>query len=147
MTCLVGRVPTHAGRVVQTATGFFAPWPFLSGAGEVDAPFGLPPPLAAGAEAPAFGLGERPRRGFGFTRWSFLRLGEFSRPLEELRLLSREEERPVDRPRLSDLDRSLGLSLGVPGAADDEKVGVTWGSSHLSPFLQLPLIQAVQLFL
>jgi len=125
VTCLEGRVPTHAGRDVQTAAGFFAPWPFLSGAGEVEAPFGFPAPLAAGAEAPALGLEERPRRGFGFTRWSFLRLGEFSRPLEELRLLSLEEERPDDWLRLSDLGRSLGLSLGVPGAANDEKAGVT----------------------
>ena len=86
---------------------------------------GFPAPLAAGAEAPALGLEERPREGFGFSRLSFLRLGEFSRPLEELRLLSLEEERPDDWLRLPDLDRSLGLSLGLSEAAEDENSGVT----------------------
>ncbi len=105
MTCLAGRVPTHARRAVQTAAGFFAPCPLGLGAGEEEASFGFPPPLAAGADAPAFGLAERPRRGFGFSRWLFLRLGEFSRPREELRLLLfREDERLGDWLRLSDRD-------------------------------------------
>ena len=110
---------------MHTAAGFLVPWPFLSGAGGVAVASGFPAPLAAGAEAPALGLEERPRKGFGFSRWSFLRLGEFSRPLEELRLLSLEEERPDDWLRLPDLDRSLGLSLGLSEAAEYEKSGVT----------------------
>ena len=107
---------------MHTAAGFFRSWPFGLGAGEEEVSFGFPPPWAAGAEVPAFGLGVRPRRGFGLSRWSFLRLGEFARPRDELRLLlPREDERLGDWLRLSDLERGLGL----PGAADDVNVGVT----------------------